>query len=96
MDKFFCGATKLIFLGHKISGNEISPNPEKAKAIKDMPFPRSKQNLQHFLGMIAYLSKFIPQLSEETHQLRELVKKDYIGTHMNQFDKHQWLVRIIL
>ena len=94
--QIFCGATKLIFLGHKISGNGISPNPEKAKAIKDMPFPRSKQNLQHFLGMIAYLSKFIPQLYEETHQLRELVKKDYIVTHMNQFDKHQWLVRIIL
>ena len=56
-----------------------------------MPFPKSKQDLQHSLGMIAYLSKFILQLSEQTHQLRELVKKnpiwDFIITHRNQFDK---------
>ena len=94
--QIFCEATKLIFLGHKISGNGISPDPEKAKAIKDMPFPRSKQDLQYFLGIIAYLSKFIPPLSEQTHQLRELIKKDFTVTHINQFDKHQWLVRIIL
>ena len=58
--------------------------------IKDMPFSRSKQDLQRFLGMLAYLSKFIPQLSEQTHQLRELVKKDSIWnftvTHINHFD----------
>ena len=60
--------TKLIFLENKISGNGISPDPEKAMTIKDMPFSRSKQDLQRFLGMIAYLSKFIPQLSEQTHQ----------------------------
>ena len=69
------GATELIFLGHKISEKGISPDPEKVKAIKDMPFPSSKQDLQRFLGMIAYLSKFILQLSEETHLLRELLRR---------------------
>ena len=63
-------------MGQKISRNGVSEDPEKVKAIKDMPFPRSKQDLQRFLGMIAYLGKFIPQLSEQTHQLRELVKKN--------------------
>ena len=65
-------------MGQKISRNGVSEDPEKVKAIKDMPFPRSKQDLQRFLGMIAYLGKFIPQLSEQTHQLRELVKKNSI------------------
>ena len=90
------GETKLIFLGNKISGNGISPDPEKAMTIKDMPFSRSKQDLQRFLGMLAYLSKFIPQLSEQTHQLRELVKKDSIWnftvTHINHFDKLRSMV----
>ena len=83
-------------MGHKISEKGISPDPEKVKAIKDMPFPSSKQDLQRFLGMIAYLSKFIPQLSEETHLLRELLKKDSIWdftlTHRNQFDKLRSMV----
>ena len=66
------------------------------KAIKDMPFSRLKQDLQCFSGMIAYLSKFIPQLSKQTHQLRELVKKDSIWdftvTHRNQFDQVRSMV----
>ena len=41
--------------------------------------------------MIAYLSKFIPQLSEQTYELRKLVKKnsiwDFPITSRNQFDK---------
>ena len=95
-NKCVFGATELIFSGHKISEKRISPDPEKVKAIKDVPFPSSKQDLQLFLGMIAYLSKFIPQLSEETHLLRELLKKDSIGdftlTHRNQFDKLRSMV----
>ena len=47
--------------------------------------------MQSFLGMIADLSKFISQLSEQTHQLRELVKKnsnwDFTVTHGKQFEK---------
>ena len=62
-NKCVFGATKLILLGHKMSEKGISPDPENVKAIKEMPFPSSKQDLQCFLGMIAYLSKFIPQLS---------------------------------
>ena len=83
-------------MGHKISEKRISPDPEKVKTIKGMPFRSSKQDLQRFLGMIAYLSKFIPQLSEETHLLRELLKKDAIWkftlTHRNQFDKLRSMV----
>ena len=81
------GATELIFLKHKISGEGISPDPEKVKAIKDLPFPKSVQHWQRFLGMIAYLRKFIPQLSQQTLQLRELAKMksiwDFTVTHRN-------------
>ena len=95
-DKCVFGATELIFLWHKISGKRIPPNPEKVKATKEMPFPKSEQDLQQFLGMVAYLSKFILQLSEQTYLLGELVKKNSIWgftvTHRNQFDKLRSLV----
>ena len=42
-----------------MSGKEIPPDSKQFKAIKDMPFPKSKQDLQRFLCMIAYLNKFI-------------------------------------
>ena len=61
-----------------------------------MPFPKSKQDLQRFLGRIGYLSKFIPQVSEKTYQLRELLKRnsiwDFTVTHRYQFDKLKSMV----
>ena len=90
-DKRVFGATEPIFLGHKISGKMTSPNPENVKTTKDIPFPRSKQYLQRFLGIISFLSKLIPQMFEQTLQLTELVIKDSIWdfsvTHRYQFDK---------
>jgi len=41
-----------------------------------MPVPETKTDLQLFLGMVAYLSKFIPHISDETLILRELITKD--------------------
>ena len=38
--------------------------------------PKNKTELQRFLGMVTYLGKFIPKLSQETAPLRELLKKN--------------------
>ena len=55
---------------------KLLSDPEKVKAIKEMPLPTSKVELQRFLGMINYLGKFLPNLAEETSPLRLLLKKD--------------------
>ena len=49
------GVQNNTFLRHKLSITGISPDPQKVKAISEMPKPTSKTNLQHFLGMVAYL-----------------------------------------
>ena len=56
----------ITFLGHKLSSTRISPNPQKVKAISEMPKTTTKTDLKHFLGMVAYLSKFIPNLLDKT------------------------------
>ena len=60
----------LTFLGHKLSGEGVSPDHTKVKAIQEMPNPECWKDLERFLGMVAYLAKFIPNLSEKTHELR--------------------------
>ena len=70
------GATELTFLGHIISAEGVKPDPRKVEAITNMPIPTNKTELQRFLGMVNYLGKFIPRLSDETASLRELLKKD--------------------
>ena len=65
-DKCKFEVTATAFLGHKISGEGVEADPSKIQAILNMPEPTSKKELQRFLGIITYLGKFIPNLSDLT------------------------------
>ena len=52
--------------------------PRKTESITKMPLPRSVSELQRFLGMVNYLEKFIPNLTEHTTPLRNLLQKDVV------------------
>ena len=68
--------SEVTFLGHKLSSEGLQVDPKKCSAITDMPTPTNKTELQRFLGMINYIGKFIPNLSEVTAPLRILLGKD--------------------
>ena len=44
------------------------PDDRKVEAIRNIPFPQSKKELQRFLGMINYLGKFVSNLFENTEK----------------------------
>ena len=52
------------------------PDPEKVEAIKQMQLPINKQKLSSFLGMVTYLSQYMPNISSLTSNLKGLLKKD--------------------
>ena len=60
-------AKTYITSGHK-------PARSKVSAITAMPSPANKKQVQSFIGMINYLSKFLPRLSELAEQIREFSK----------------------
>ena len=64
------------FIGHILTPEGLKPDPHKVEAIVGMPDPTDVQSLRRFLGMVNYLSKFLPRLSEETEVLRKLTEKD--------------------
>ena len=61
-----------------------------------MPAPQTKGEFQSFLGMVTYLTLFIPQLSSHTSTLRGLLKNDveysWNATYQVAFDKLKSLV----
>ena len=63
----------LIFLGHVIDPQGISPDPSKTTAISQMDTPKSVPELRRFLGMVNQLGKFSPNIAELSHPLRELL-----------------------
>ena len=64
------------FIGHILTREGLKPDPHKVEAIVGMPDPTDVQSLRRFLGMVNYLAKFLPRLSEETEVLRKLTEKD--------------------
>ena len=58
----FC-VPEIPFLGHRISADGIRPDPEKTKAVSDAPQPKTKRQVQSFLGMVNYYGDFLPDLA---------------------------------
>lgn len=54
----------------------LKPDPKKIDTVCKFPAPKDKQELLRFLGMINYLAKFIPNMSEINEPLRRLLEKD--------------------
>ncbi|KAK9539543.1 hypothetical protein VZT92_004643 [Zoarces viviparus] len=75
-DKRIICVSEVSYFGHKLTREGIKPDPNKVKAIKEMAPPRNKAELETILGMVTYLSKFAPRLSEAIAPLRELLKEN--------------------
>ena len=72
--KFYLKET--VWLGHTIAQDGIRPNKEKTEAINKLNPPTNTKTLKSFLGAIQYFAKFIPNLSEKTDNMRQLLKKN--------------------
>ena len=78
VNKIQIASEQVRYLGHIFSHNEIKPDPDRLKAIEKMGRPKNKKDLQTFLGVANYLRPFLPNLSELTAPLRELLMKNVI------------------
>ncbi len=75
-DKCSIKKKEINYFSRVISEEAIKPDPSKVQAIIDMAPPQNKQELQSFLGSVNFLSNFVPNLSQSTHIMRGLLKKD--------------------
>jgi Reverse transcriptase (RNA-dependent DNA polymerase) len=81
--KLFCNASKcefflreIDFLGHHISIREIKANVSKIDRIRDWLMLKSTTDVWAFLGLVRYISVFLPGLAEWTTRLTPLTSKD--------------------
>ncbi|KAK2716053.1 hypothetical protein QYM36_010583 [Artemia franciscana] len=75
-EKCVFGAKSIPYFGHLLTSEGIKPDPEKTRVITEMPLPENSEQLQKFLGMLNYLSRYIPNLSSVNKSVRELARAD--------------------
>ena len=73
-DKLAYKKTEVNFFGETYTTDGCKPAQSRVSAISDMPPPTSKKQVQSFIGMVNYLSKFLARLSELAEPIRELCK----------------------
>ncbi|KAE8241240.1 hypothetical protein A4X13_0g7503 [Tilletia indica] len=64
----------LVLLGRKVSGAGVAVWQDRAKAVQDLPRPRTLQELYHALGLFNYYRAFIPHFAEIAAPLSRLTK----------------------
>ena len=67
---------KVAFLGHVISAEGISVDPQKIKAIVNWKPPTNVSEVRGFLRLAGYYRKFVEGFSKIANSLTNLLKKD--------------------
>ena len=63
-------------LGHLVSAEGVRINPMRVEAIQKLSIPRSKRDIQSFLGKINFVRRFIPNFSKPLKHITVMLKKD--------------------
>ena len=69
-------------LGHVVSGEGISVDPNKVQAVKDCPTPESVTEIKSYLGLAGYYRRFMQDFSKITGPLTKPTQKEekYVWT----------------
>ena len=81
----------VTFAGYKVSSTGIHPTKEMTQAIRDYPTPENPKKVNGFLGLAKQLASFVPDLTQASAPLRELLKKNvswqWLPDQENSFKK---------
>ena len=82
--------TQVPFLGHVVSADGVSTDPEKIEAVQKWTVPRDLTDVRSFLGLCSYYRKFVPKFSEIAKPLTKLTEKDQPFTWGSE-QENAWL-----
>jgi hypothetical protein len=90
---------EINFLGHHISPRSIEANMSKVDKILNWPVPKSATDVRAFLGLVQYISVYLPKLAEFTFILSPLTTKEmdkqfptWTAAHQEAFEAVKGLV----
>ena len=86
LDKCTFAVSELEYLGHIVNADHQKPTPGYTGKIINCKVPKSKKDVEAFLGLCNWIGRFIPNLSQLTKGLYSLTHKN---KHFIWEDEHQ-------
>ena len=86
-NKCIFGASTGKLLGFVISREGIRVDPDKVKAIQEMPAPRTEREVRSFLGRLNYIARFIANLTSTCEPIFKLLRKHQPGEWNDECQK---------
>ena len=84
-------AKSVNFLGHVVSAEGVSTDPQKVQKVVEWPCPRTQKELSSFLGLASYFRKYVKNFAEIAAPLFRLTQKDtkfeWTDTTQSAFDR---------
>ena len=77
----------VAYMGHIFGKQGLSPDPVKVQVVCDMLRPTDIQGVQRLIGVVTYLSKFMPQLSSICEPLQRLTDKTAVFDWLPQHEE---------
>ena len=69
---------EVSYVGHVFSSEGLKPDPNKIRAISEMPPPSDKEGVLRILGTVNYLDKFIEHKANLQEPISQLTQKDVV------------------
>ena len=93
-DKFVFRTDSITFMGHVVTKDGLKSDPEKMRAISDFPVPQKVDDVRRFLGMVNYMSKFLPHATDVLQPLYIIyLRKMLSGYGLKVKTKHLKVLR---
>ena len=73
------GATSEKLLGFVVSKRGIEIDPDKVRAIQDLPPPRTQKEVRSFMGRLNYIALFISQMMAKCDPIFKMPQKHNSG-----------------
>ena len=67
---------RVEYLGHVVTAEGISPNPDKVRVVQEFPTPTNLKELRSFSGLANYYRRFARGFSNIANPLNALTKKN--------------------
>jgi hypothetical protein len=95
-DKLRLKLPSIRYFGNVLSAEGLKVDPEKVRAINELPTPDNKQSLMRFIGMVTFLGRWLPHLADIKRPLCQLLREDVDWNWSREHDESVRQIKALL